>query len=93
MTVAYTNEQAYNDYMQATHNIIEAKATIKALYEEAKNAGQKARVETVGTFQEKLAAIKNATFPFLQKIAELEQEITAQYEIADHNFDVWKGLK
>lgn len=90
---AYTNDKAYEAYRQATQNIFDAKATIKALYEEAKNAGQKARVETVGTFQERLAAVKNATFPFLQKVAELEQEITAQYEIADSNFDAWKGLK
>jgi hypothetical protein len=87
-----TEQEQYQAYRVASQAILDAKATIKILYKEAKNAGQKARSETQGTFQEKLTAVKNAVQPFHTKIAELESEITRLYEIADFNFDAYRGL-
>lgn len=91
-TEAYTNEAAYQTYMNAQQSILEGKELIKSLRQEGEQAAERAKRETVGTLQEKLTAIRAAWAPFNEQIALVEAEIKKDYVIADENFDAWKGL-
>jgi len=90
--VSYTNEVAYQTYIEATNAVLAGKELVKVLYQEAQEAGQRARRETTGSFQEKLAAVREAVQPFRDRIAQVEAEIAQNYKVADENFDAWKGL-
>lgn len=84
---------AYHTYRNVDQAVLEGKAMLKVLRQEGERAGERAKYGTVGTLQEKLAAIRAAWAPFLEKIAQVEADIAKNRAIADENFDIWKGLK
>lgn len=88
-----TNEVTYYEtYREAQQAVLDGKEILKALRKEGEQAAIRARRETVGTMDEKLIAIRAAWTPFNEKIAQVEAEIAKNYEIADYNFDAYRGL-
>ena len=82
----------YQTYREASQAVLDGKAMLKVLRQEGEQAAERAKRETVGTLQEKLTAIRAAWKPFNEQIAQVEAEIAKNYEIADYNFDAWRGL-
>jgi hypothetical protein len=80
----------YEAYRKAEQAVIDGKARLKALWKEGERAAECAKYETIGTLDEKLAAIRAAWAPFREKIAQEEAEITKNYAIADEHFDAWR---
>lgn len=87
-----TEATYYATYKEASQAILEGKALLKTLRKEGEKAAERAKRETNGTIQEKFAAIHAAWKPFQEKIAQVEAEITQSRQIADENFDAWRGL-
>lgn len=82
----------YQTYREASQAVLDGKEMLKVLRKEGEQAAERAKRETIGTVNEKLAAIRTAWKPFNEQIAQVEAEIARNYEIADYNFDAWKGL-
>jgi hypothetical protein len=82
----------YQTYTEASQAVLDGKEMLKALRKEGEQAAMRARRETVGTFDAKLSAVRAAWVPFNEQIAQVEAEIAKNYEIADHNFDAYRGL-
>jgi hypothetical protein len=87
-----TRAEHYNAYYEATQAIIDAREKLKTLRAQGEQAATIARDTTVGTLQEKRAAIRAAWVPFLRCIAEVEQSTLDNRESADRHFDAWRGL-
>ena len=87
-----SDEMYYQTYREAQQAVFDGKAMLKVLRHEGEQAAERAKRETVGILEEKLAAIRAAWVPFKEQIAQVEAEIEKNYAIADENFDAWKGL-
>lgn len=88
-----TNVEVYKTYQKATQAALDAKDLLSVLRKEQEQAGERAKRETAGTFQEKLVAIRAIAASYQQRIAQVEEEIKKQQSIADENYDIWQGLK
>jgi peptidoglycan hydrolase CwlO-like protein len=93
MAEAYTNEAAYHSYQRHDQTVRDLKERRKELWRECERTGEQMRKNKVGPLQERLTALRAVMAPLKEQLAQIETAIEENHQIANEQFDIWKGLK